>query len=135
MRLVGEKLIPAVAVMPVPLRLAVCGDPAALSVTVMLAEKVAAESGVNFTAIVQEPPAVTALPQLFVCEKSAGLAPPGAIEEIVSVAVPVFESVRFCAALVLPTSTLPNDREPGERFAIGAVEPPAHGDPAISGLG
>jgi hypothetical protein len=44
--------------------------------------------GVNVTAIPQLAPAASKLPQLFVCEKS----PLVAIPEMVSGAVPVFES-------------------------------------------
>ena len=35
--------------MPVPVRLAVCGEPVALSATDNVAEKLAAEAGVNVT--------------------------------------------------------------------------------------
>ena len=39
----------ATGAMPVPVRLAVCGDPVALSATDNVAEKLAAEAGVNVT--------------------------------------------------------------------------------------
>jgi hypothetical protein len=39
----------ATGAMPVPVKLAVCGDPAALSATDSVAEKLAADAGVNVT--------------------------------------------------------------------------------------
>jgi hypothetical protein len=38
-----------VALLPVPVRLAVCGDPDALSATESVAEKLVGEAGVNVT--------------------------------------------------------------------------------------
>jgi hypothetical protein len=130
---VGEKPIPAVAVVPVPVSATVCGDPAALSVTTIVALNEAAESGVNFTAIVQLPPTSTALPQLLVCEKSGGLVPPTAMDTV-RVAVPGFESVTFCVALE-PTNTLPKAIEPGDKLIAGVPVPPLQGEPVISGCG
>ena len=46
---VGELRVKVGGAVPVPLRLAVCGEPAALSATESVAEKVAAEAGVKVT--------------------------------------------------------------------------------------
>jgi hypothetical protein len=51
---------------PVPLRVVVCGEPAALSATDRVAEKLAAEPGENVTEIAQLAPAASDSPQLLV---------------------------------------------------------------------
>ncbi len=63
--LLGDKLTEGTT--PVPVRLAVCRLPAALSVIVMAPVRVPVAVGVNLTLIVQLPPAATEVPQLFVC--------------------------------------------------------------------
>ena len=63
-RLVGETLAPAAA--PVPVRLTVCGLPAALSEILTVAVRVPDAVGVNFTLIVQLLFAATELPQVLV---------------------------------------------------------------------
>ena len=63
-RLVGETLVPAAA--PVPVRLTVCGLPAALSEILTVAVRVPAAVGVNVTLIMQLSFAATELPQVFV---------------------------------------------------------------------
>jgi hypothetical protein len=55
--------------------------------------------GLNVTLMVQFPAAATELPQVLVSAKS----PLAAILVIVRAALPVFDSVTVCAALVLPT--------------------------------
>ena len=61
--------------------------------------------GLKVTLIVQFAPAATLVPQVFVCEKSPLFVPAIAMPEPlkVSVALPVFVSVMFCEALVVPT--------------------------------
>lgn len=61
--------------------------------------------GLNVTLIVQFAPAARLAPQLFVWEKSPLFVPVMAIPEPlkVNVALPVFVSVMFCEALVVPT--------------------------------
>ena len=49
-----------------PLRVVVCGEPAALSATDRVAEKLAAEPGENVTEIAQLAPAASDSPQLLV---------------------------------------------------------------------
>jgi hypothetical protein len=63
-RLVGERLVPAAA--PVPVTLTVCGLPAALSEMLTVAVRVPVTVGVNVTLIVQLPPAATELPHVLV---------------------------------------------------------------------
>ena len=69
------------------------------------ADRVPVAVGLNVTLMVQLAPAATLAPQVFVCEKSPLLAPVMAMPEPlkVSVAFPVFVSVMFCEALVVPT--------------------------------
>ena len=55
--------------------------------------------GVNFTLTVQDAPAFSVLPQVFVCAKSPAAGP----TEIVVDNVPVFFTVTTLAALVVPT--------------------------------
>jgi hypothetical protein len=62
----GEKL--AVAVVPVPLSGAVCGEPAALSATLTFAVRLPVVVGMKRTEIWHEPPGATELMQVFDCE-------------------------------------------------------------------
>jgi hypothetical protein len=54
------------AVVPVPVNVTVCGEPVALSATETVAEKFAAEAGVNVTEMEQLAPAARELPQVLV---------------------------------------------------------------------
>ena len=86
----------AVAVTPVPERLAVCGLPLALSVTDKDAERAPVAVGVNVTLIVQLELAASVeglMGQLFVWPKSPEFVPPMPMLLMVSGALPVFESV------------------------------------------
>ena len=65
-------------------------------------------------------PAASEAPQVLVCAKSAGLAPPIAMLVIESASLPVFFNVAACAALVPPIHTLPKLKEAGVRTATGA---------------
>ena len=58
------------------------------------------------TATVQEAPAATPAPQVFVSPKLAALAPDRLIDVIVRSALPVLVTVTFCAALVAPAMTV-----------------------------
>ena len=60
---------------PVPVRLTVCGLPAALSKMLTDAVRVPAAVGAKVMLIVQLPPTATELPQVVVSGKSPGLAP------------------------------------------------------------
>jgi len=123
--LVGAKLIAGAEVVPVQVSPAVCGEPAALSETLTRAENEAAERGVQVTVIVQLPPIETPVPQLFVCAKSVGLVPAIVMLLMFSRALPVFETVTGDDGLVLPTSTLPNATDDGERLIPGTPAPHA----------
>ena len=66
-RLVGLSAAEGPTVVPVPVRLAVCGLPAALSVTVTVPVRVPAAVGVNVTLMMQLALAAMELPQVLVC--------------------------------------------------------------------
>jgi hypothetical protein len=91
-------------VVAVPVSDAVCGLPAALSVTERLACRELAAVGLKITLIVQLVASASALPQLFVCEKSPGFDPVMAMLVIVKVALPVLLSVTFLGALLEPNT-------------------------------
>jgi hypothetical protein len=102
----GERVTPdppPPEVTPVPLRPTDCGLPLALSVTATAAVLVPEAVGLKVTLIVQLPGAATLEPQLLVWAKSPLLAPVRAMPAMVSVALPVFESVTVCAGLIVPT--------------------------------
>jgi hypothetical protein len=112
----------AAAVVPVPLKATVCGEPVALSATESVAVKLAADAGVNVTEIAQLALAASELPQVLVCAKSLGFVPAIEIPEIVSAALPVFFSVTTCAALVEPVFAV-NVNVDGESETAGALVP------------
>ena len=87
---VGESVTDAT---PVPLRLAVCGLPLALSVTVKVPVRVPVAEGVNVTLMVHWAPAASELLQLLVCAKSPLFAPVMAMLLIESAVLPEFERV------------------------------------------
>ena len=128
---VGERL--ARGAVPVPVRVTVCGEPDTLSETVMAAEKLAAEAGVNVAEILQLNPAASVEPQPLVIAKSAAFVPPRVTLAIFSVEVPGFESVVEMAADVEFTVVLGNDSVVGESIACGAMPVPVRdavwGDP------
>jgi hypothetical protein len=109
---------PAVPVeaIPDPLRLAECGEPEALSVTLTLPLRVPTTVGAKVTEIVQLPPAATVEPHVLVCAKS----PDAAILVIVSAAVPPFDSVSAWVALVVPRDWPAKLNAAGLREACGA---------------
>jgi len=109
----------ACAAVPVPVSVAVCGELVALSATEMLAERAPALPGVNVTEIVQLAPAASELPQLFVCAKLLALVPVTVMPVIVSAAVPGFDSIRVCAAVVVPTGVGANVKLVGASTACG----------------
>src|SRR5712664_2660950 len=105
-----------VAVEPIPVRLTDCGLPEALSVMLRLPVRVPDAVGVNETLMVELAPAATELPQGLVWAKSP------LAETLVrfSEALPVFESVTACAALVVPRGWLAKVSEEAERLTTGA---------------
>jgi len=108
-------------VVAAPVRVLVCGEPAALSVTVSVAESVPAALGAKTTEIVQEPPAASALPQLFVEVNEELLVPATLMLLMFSVALPVFVSVAVCAAVVVPVDIDPKSSLEGVSVAAGAA--------------
>src|SRR5437016_9496166 len=112
------------AVTPAPERLAVCGLPLALSVTVKDAERAPVAVGVNVTLMVQLELAASELPQLFVCAKSPLLVPVTAMLEILNAVPPEFVSVTGSAALVVPTFWLLYVSEVGESAAVAVTPVP-----------
>jgi hypothetical protein len=121
-RLVTERL--AVAAVPVPVKLTVCGLPAALSKMLTVAVRVPAAVGVNVMLIVQLPPAATELPQVVVSGKSPGLSPVTIKLVMPKRVLPLFVKLTVCAGLLVPTSWLPKVRVEGERPIPGAVPVP-----------
>lgn len=104
-----------VPLVPVPVRVTFCGLPEELSVTLKVPVRVPEAVGVNVTLMLQFPPAASELPQLLVWPKS----PLAAIPAMVSVPLPVLESVTVCAALAEFNVWLANVSELGETLATG----------------
>jgi hypothetical protein len=90
-RLVVERL--AAGAVPVPLRLAVCGLPVALSVTLTEAVRLPLAEGVKVTLIVQVAPPATELPQLLLWAKSPALVPVSVTLVMLNVALPLLVRV------------------------------------------
>jgi hypothetical protein len=105
---------------PVPVRELVCVPTA--SVTVSAAVKVPAEVGAKVTAMVQEAPAASVVPQVSAPSlKEEAFAPVMPTEEIDSAALPALASVKVWAALLLPVVTLLKFAEAAVSAACGAV--------------
>src|SRR5208337_3851045 len=117
---VDGKRFAAGAPAPVPLKLIVWGLPLALSVMETDALRDPVADGVNVTLIVQLAPAPTLVPQLFVWAKSPEFVPLRAMLDMLREALPVFESITLCAALVEPVPCWPNFKLVSERLAMGA---------------
>lgn len=116
---------------PLPLRLTVCGLPAALSLTVSVPVAVPVCCGVKVTLMEQLAPGATLEPQSSLSAKSPVVAMP----VMLSVSPPVLERVTVCGRLVVPTACESKVRLVGERLAAGGVTPvPARvmvcGDPS-----
>ena len=89
---------------PVPVRVAVWGEPDALSATLSVAEKLVAEAGVKVTEILHVLLAARLLPQVLAeMAKSAVFVPVRVTLEIVSAAVPVLERMKVSAVEVVFT--------------------------------
>lgn len=106
---------------PVPMRVTVCGLPDALSVIVMAALRAPIAVGEKVTEMLQLKPALTALPQLFVCAKSPLLVPVTVRLVIVSLAVPVLLKLMTCAGLVVPCACVAKTRLAGVRVTSGTA--------------
>ncbi len=100
---VAERLAVVAGAVPVPVRVTDCGLSEALSVMLRVPVRVPEAVGVKVTLMLQLAPAATELPQVLVCVKSPLFVPVTAMLVRLSEALPVFESVTDCAALVVPT--------------------------------
>ena len=114
LKLTGASL----AVVPVPLRAAVCGLPVALSATLTDALRAPTAAGANFTLMVHVAAAASEAPHVCVWEKSAAFVPAIVIDVMVIAAVPVFLSVNTFAALVTPVATVPKLKVAGVSVAV-----------------
>ena len=104
---------------PVPLNATLCGEPVALSVMERLADKVPAEAGSNSTETVQLAPAARVEPHVFAdAVNDDASAPVMASDVRVTVPVPVFFTVTFCAADGDPTVADANVRLLGETETV-----------------
>ena len=92
---------------PVPVRVTVCGAPAALSPIETAALRAPAANGENVTSIVHVLPGASEAPHVLVCAKSAPFTPVSVMLPIVSGAVPLLVYVMRWAPLVVPVATLP----------------------------
>src|SRR5579864_1820904 len=101
--LVGERLIVG-PVVPVPDRVTTCGLLLALSETLSVAVRVPVAVGAKEMLMVQDPPAATLDPQLLLCLKSPGSAPPPKMLLMVSVVLCPLFKVTCCDGLVVPTA-------------------------------
>ena len=100
---------------PVPVRVTICGPPAALSEMVTAAVRLPTAVGVKITLIVQLPCAASELPQVEVSGKSATLAPVTVMLVKVRVALPLLVTVTVWAGALVPSNWLPKVRMPAER--------------------
>lgn len=116
-RVAGESAAAGAAAVAVPAKVIVCGEPEALSVMVSVPERLPAAVGAKVTAMVQLLFAPWLEPQVLLWAKS----PEAAIEVMDSAAEPVFMSVAFWAALVVPTAWEANVRVAGARLTSGAA--------------
>jgi hypothetical protein len=91
-------------VVPVPVRVTICGLPDALSAIEIAAVRVPEAVGVNTAVMVQFAAAISVEPQLFVWEKSPGFAPVIVMAEMDNVALPVLNKVTPLLPLLVPTA-------------------------------
>jgi hypothetical protein len=105
---------------PVPERADVCVPSA--SVTERLAVKLPVEVGENVTAMVQEAPAVSVVPQVSAPSwNEEALAPVMSTEVIDRAALPALARVKVWAVLLLPVATRVKFAEAAVRAACGAA--------------
>jgi hypothetical protein len=103
-RVKGETDAMGPPVVPVPVRVTICGVPDALSAIEIAAVRVPAAVGLNTAPMVQFAAAISVVPQVFVWEKSPGFAPVIVMLEMDKVAFPVLNKVTPLAALPVPTA-------------------------------
>jgi len=118
----GENVIEGAV--PVPERVTVWGEPPALSVMVMVAEKLPAAEGVNASVRAQVALAASEAPQvLAVMANAEALTPPSTSLVRVREAVPVLVRVRVWAALAVPAAAEKAVRVESESAGAGGAVP------------
>ena len=118
------------AMVPVPIRVAVWGDPAASSATLTAAVRFPLAAGVKVAEIVQAALGASDVSQLSVSLKELEFAPVIAMLEMFRVRVPGFERVRACAAAVDPSDVVGKVRLTGDNTPCEtgtAVATPSNG--------
>jgi len=105
---------------PVPVSDTVCGLPDALSVMLKVPVRVPVAVGVNVTLTVQLVLAARLVPQLLLCAKS----PLAVMLATLAAAVPVFDTVTGCEALLLPSTCAAKVRALVETVMAGAAPVP-----------
>ena len=110
--------------LPLPLRVMVCVPPLALSRIMTTPVRVPLVVGVNVTAIVHVPEAVSGVEVEQVVLGSSTKSPLEARAVMESELVPLLVSVTGCAAAVVPTRVLPKVRLEGVNVTPGAVPVP-----------
>ena len=93
----------------VAFRVTICGEFVASSVMVSVVVRIPEASGANVTGMVQLEPDATVIPRQFDpdVEKSPAFKPLTPIDVTCSGPVPVFETVRFCGAAMVPCVVVP----------------------------
>jgi hypothetical protein len=104
---------------PVPLSVAVCGVPVALSATLSVAVTAAAVAGLNATVTEQDAPEASVAPQSFNSTNAVGVVPANEMVFIVAETLPVFLMLIVCASLTEPITVFGNTSEAGVRVIIG----------------
>ncbi len=108
------------ALAPVPVRETVCGLPAALSAMLNVPARVPVPVGVKVTLTVQLLLTARLVPQLLLCVKS----PLAVMLATLAAAVPVFDTVTGCDALLLPSTCAAKVRVLADTAMTGAVPVP-----------
>ncbi len=122
-REVGFRLTPGAADTPVPLTGTVCGEPAALSLKLRMAERAPPAVGVKITEAVQVCPGVVSVVQVVERAKSPGFVPVNVTLENVTVlpAGEVLVTVTVCDGLLTPTVKEPKVSEEGATETVAAT--------------
>ena len=122
-RLAGDNVTSGAAT-PVPLSVATCGDPAALSAIDSDAVSAPTASGLNSTDTVQLAPTASEVPHVVADFRNEVALVPVIVSDVsVSAAVPEFFTVTTCAAVVAPSLVEANVRLVGDRVTSGTATP------------
>jgi hypothetical protein len=116
---------PVAGTLPVPVSVTCCGLPLDESEITSVAVLVPAAVGLKMTPMLQLPDPCRLDPQvLLATEKSPAFVPAIVTLAIEIVVVPLLPSVTVCAALAVPTSTVPNDKLGGITVSVLIVPVP-----------